>query len=100
MPGVVAVSVRVRPTGLPVGGFARRQTEGGSDGVRTLVCVSWPTDEYGRNGRRLQLGAEIALGGRQVVSEDGRHVGLGESDRQPGFANASLVAGCKGEGGA
>jgi hypothetical protein len=36
----------------------------------------------------------------QDVSEDGRHVGLGEADRQPGSADAGLVAGRKGEGGA
>jgi hypothetical protein len=37
---------------------------------------------------------------RQDVSEDGRYIGLREADGQPGFADAGLVAGRKGEGGA
>jgi hypothetical protein len=81
-------------------GFGRRQTKGGSQGVGTILRVRWRTDEYGGNGCGLQSRAEIAPGEWQDVSEDGRYLGLAKADRQPRLANAGLVPGRKGEGGA
>jgi len=81
-------------------GFGWCQTKGGGHGICTFLSVRWRTDEHSRNGRGLQPRAEIAAGERQDVSEDGRHVGLGEANRQPGFANAGLVSGRKCDGGA
>jgi hypothetical protein len=72
-------------------GFGRRQAKGSSDGVGTILRVRWRTDEH---SRRLRVAA--ACGNRSLWAagrdEDGRHVGLGEPDRQPGFANAGLDA--------
>jgi hypothetical protein len=79
-------------------GFGWRQTKGGSQCVCTILRIRWRTDEHRRNGRGLQARAEVAPGERQDVSEDGRQVGLGEADRQPGLANASLVPRRKPEG--
>jgi hypothetical protein len=79
--------------------FGWRQTKGGSHGVGAILRVRRRTDEHGGNGCGSQPGAEIAPRKRQDVSKDGRHVGLAEADREPGLADAGLVAGRKGEGG-
>jgi hypothetical protein len=70
--------------------------------LRRAVTISRVLDVRTIEGARMAeaLDAEIAPGERQDVSEDGWHVGLGEADGQPGFADAGLVAGRKGEGGA
>jgi hypothetical protein len=81
-------------------GFGWRQTKGGSQGIGTILRVRWRTDEYGGNGRGFQPCAEIGPGQRQHVSEDRRRIGLGEADREPGFAYAGLVSSRQGEGGA
>jgi hypothetical protein len=94
MPRVAAVSVRVRPanrlasTLVSLGVRPRRR-----HGVGAILGIRWRADEHRRNGRGLQPRAEIAPYQRQDVREDGRHIGLGEADRQPGFADpASLRA--------
>jgi hypothetical protein len=82
-----------RRTGWRAPWFRSVSDQGGRHGVGAILGIRWRADEHRRNGRGLQPRAEIAPYQRQDVREDGRHIGLGEADRQPGFADpASLRA--------